>query len=751
MLNLPDTGIELADLEVEILSFPEVEAKFDLTLYVREQTEGIQLELVYNSDLFKQERMVEMLAQFRHLLAQIVEDPEERIDRYSLRTPRAKATLPNPTKVQDSIWEGPVHKMFFQQACRVPERLAIVDQYGSWTYQELNTCSNQLANYLLDSEIQPQEVVAIYGHRSASLVLALLGILKAGAAFVILDPAYPASRLMDYLRSAKPRGWIQTGAAGKLPEPLGEFAQSLSCHLVLPPRQVAEGGGLWERHPKENPEVEVDGDGLAYVAFTSGSTARPKGILGVHRPLPHFLRWHTHTFGLQETDRFSMLSGLSHDPLLRDIFTPLWLGATLCIPDPEVIGSPGQLAEWMGRQEISVAHLTPTMGQILTESTAGIALPSLRYAFFGGDVLTKRDVSRLRKLAPSVCCVNFYGTTETPQVMGHFIVPNEGEVINDYWTPADLNEIIPLGRGIRDTQLLVLNVSQQLAGVGELGEIYIRSPHLAKGYLDDEPLTRDRFLANPFMNTPGDRLYRSGDLGRYLPNGNVEFLGRSDHQVKNRGFRVELGEIEVVLGRHPDVQEAVVIIREDEPGEVRLVAYIVTSQDQKPTISVLRRFLKEKLPEYMLPSAFVMLDALPLTPSGKVDRRALPAPDTARPEVEEAFVAPRTPLEGEITKTWSQVLGLEEVGIHDNFFDLGGHSLLATQINSRLCEAFQIELPLRSLFEAPTVVELSDLIIANEKKSGITDKIARILDQIDGMSEADMLSTLQEKRREREK
>jgi acyl carrier protein len=273
-------------------------------------------------------------------------------------------------------------------------------------------------------------------------------------------------------------------------------------------------------------------------------------------------------------------------------------------------------------------------------------------------------------------------------------------------------KILPLGRGIKDVQLLVLSTSQQLAGIGEVGEIYFRSPHLAKGYMGDDALTQERFVINPFTKTTNDRLYKTGDVARYLPDGNIEFLGRTDDQVKIRGFRIELGEIEAVLGQHHAVRETVVLAREDIPGERRLIAYIVLKQRPVPTATELRSFLKEKMPDYMVPSAFVWLEELPLTPNGKVDRRALPAPDQSRPDLKESFVAPRTPAEEVIAGIWAEVLKLEQVGVHDNFFDLGGHSLLATQVMSRVREAFRMEMPLRTLFEAPTVAQLGESVAA---------------------------------------
>ncbi|MGH7829278.1 MAG: AMP-binding protein, partial [Candidatus Binatia bacterium] len=444
--------------------------------------------------------------------------------------------------------------------------------------------------------------------------------------------------------------WIQIEAAGSLSDTLEEFITTLPCRrrLVLDRELTGMNSGALAGYPASDPEVAVEPDDLAYVAFTSGTTGTPKAIQGTHRPLSHFLRWHCEMFDLKETDRFSMLSGLSHDPLLRDIFAPLWLGATLCVPDADDI-SPDRLADWLNQMEITVSHLTPAMGELLTSDTETIRHQnaSLRYVFFGGDVLTRQHVAGVRRLAPAATCVNFYGATETPQAMGRFVVPDQGNSAYDS-APASSKEILPLGQGIEDVQLLVLNASQGLAGVGELGEICVRTPYLAKGYLEDHALTSERFIPNPFTQRPGDRIYRTGDLGRYLPDGTVEFAGRNDRQVKIRGFRVEVEEVEAALGQHPSVRDTVVLAGEDVGGGPsatlgtgkRLVAYVVANQDPPPSISELRRFLKEKLPDYMVPSAFVTLNALPLTPNGKVDRRALPVPNPARPDVEEASVIP---------------------------------------------------------------------------------------------------------------
>jgi amino acid adenylation domain-containing protein len=738
MFNFPDTKIEMEGLNIELLPSPEVWSKFDLTLYVEDWEREIKLDMVYNADLFDEGRMRQMLEQFNALLGQACARPEERINDFSLVTPTTQALLPDPTQALRPDWQGAVHTRFAKQAERDGQRLAVTDKDEAWSYGELDARANQLANYLRACGIGNEHVVAIYARRSASLVWALIGILKAGAAFVVLDPAYPASRLIDCLDIAQPRGLLELEGATELPPALEEYLSGLDacCRLSLPARSEAAARGLLEDFSTEPPDVLVGPESLAYVAFTSGSTGRPKGIMGRHGSLTHFQPWLERTFNLSASDRFSLLSGLAHDPLHRDVFTPLQMGAAICIPDPEDIGVPGRLPEWMREAGVTITHLTPAMGQLLTERAPHAApcrVTTLRYAFLVGDVLTRRDVARLRELAPRITVVNYYGSTETQRAVGYYVVPvPEGEGVEASARPK---EILPLGKGIEDVQLLVLSASKQLAGIGEVGEVYVRSPHLARGYMRDETLTRERFLNNPFTAAPGDRMYKTGDLGRYMPDGNVEPLGRADLQVKIRGFRVELGEIEAVLGQHPSVREAVVIAREDVPGDRRLTAYVVGQERQAMPGGELRAYLKERLPDYMLPSAFVLLEALPLTPNGKVDRRALPAPDKTTQEQQSAYVPPRSPLEERLAGIWAEVLRVERVGIHDNFFDLGGHSLLATQLISRLQDAFQVKLPLRSFFVAPTVAELAVAVGQARAARAEANEVARILSELEGLSD----------------
>ncbi|MEO7020167.1 MAG: amino acid adenylation domain-containing protein [Ktedonobacteraceae bacterium] len=743
MINLPDQPTEWSGLTVDIVAPHEIGSKFDLTLYATDGTEGIQLDLLYNTDLFDQARAGEMLRQFVHLAAQVL-DVEEPIAHFTLDTATAQAILPDPTAPFSEQWVGSVHSLFAQQARYTPYRLAVVDTTESITYQELDALSNRLAQYLRASGITQGDRVAIYGHRSAALVYAVLGILKAGAVFIILDPAYPAQRLIDYLSMGNIRGWLPIKAAGTVPSELEAFlaASSYCCQLELPSTSIELSYTLTSCSPID-PGVIVGPDELACVAFTSGSTGKPKGILQRHGSLSHFLPWQQQYFDLRETDRYSMLAGLAHDPLQREIFTSLCLGGgTLYIPDPDAMGNPGWLAQWMDRQDITVAHLTPAMLQLLTQSVPGatasdVTIPSLRRAFTIGDVLTQRDVARLYTLAPLVTCVNSYGSTETQRALAYFVVPHTASSTSPHDSaPRRSKEIIPLGQGLYDVQLLVLTSAQKLAGIGELGDIYIRSPYLAQGYLDDEPLTRKTFISNPLTGKSSDRLCRTGDLGRYRLDGNVEYAGRSDQQVKLRGFRIELSEIESVLGHHPAVKEAVVIVREDTPTNKRLVAYIVAVQAQSFVAmnTELYTFLAAQLPAYMIPSVFVALETLPLTPNRKVDRRALPVPEERELQREHGYETPRTPVEEVLVQIWSQVLRVKQVGIRDNFFVLGGHSLLATQVISRVCQTFQMNIPLRVLFEAPTVAGLAETLLTSEIVPGRIAALAKHRQNIERLS-----------------
>jgi amino acid adenylation domain-containing protein len=668
----------------------EVASKFDLTIYAAEAAGEIRLDLVYNADLFDRERVEEMAAQLERILARAAEAPETRIAGISLVTDAARAVLPDPARPLDDAFQGAVPDALARHAARFPDRVAVADAGTALTYGELAAAAEGLAGLLASRGVERGDVVAVWAHRSATLSAAVLGILRAGAAFLILDPAYPPSRLVDYLRIGRPRAFVAiAGAAPPLPEVEAELP---SIRIERP------AAGL------PAPRVAVGPDDLAVITFTSGSMGRPKGVAGRHGPLTHFYPWMAERFGLSGDDRFGMLSALSHDPLQRDLFTPVWLAGALSVPDPERIGSPGYLAEWVRREGVTVLHLTPAMLELLVQAAeeTGVEMPSLRRAFVVGDLLKRTDVERLYRVAPGVTCINLYGSTETQRSVSYFVIPREAR--------RGGREVLPLGQGMEDVQLLVLNPAGQLAGIGELGEIHLRSAHLALGYLDDPALTAERFLPDG----ADARLYRTGDLGRYRPDGNTEFAGRADAQVKIRGFRIEPGEVEAALARFPGVREGVVIVREDRPGDRRLAAYAVPRPGADLSPDDLRAFLAGRLPGYMVPADVVVLPALPLTRTGKVDRRALPAPERAAGE---GIVAPRTPTEETLAGLWRDLLDVPEVGVHDDFFDLGGHSLLATRLLSRVRSAFGVELPLRSLFEAPTLEALAARIETAEQES----------------------------------
>jgi amino acid adenylation domain-containing protein len=712
-LNLQVKPVQLDGLQVEPFGDFELDSKFDLTLYVREQEDSIGFILTYNTDLFDEDRISILLDQYEGLLEQICEDSLRQVDRYSLLTASTSCRVPNPVEPLESRWYGSVQSRFLERAALNPDRVAVKEEGAQWTYGELERLSSGLAAWLQAQGVGPEDTVAVYGHRSAPLVLALLGVLRAGAAFSIFDPAYPAARLARCLRQIQPKAWVRIAAAGDPPAALQNVIDEMNLsRLTLPDAQQALS--LPELRARLGSSEDVNPDSLAYLTFTSGTTGEPKCILGTHRPLSHFVDWHVREFGLKFSDRFTMLSGLAHDPLLRDVFTPLWLGATLCIPRADSMLSPAWLSGWMREQQISVAHLTPALGAVLsdpaggrTSDVAGTPVSELRYLFFGGDVLTPRDVARVLTVAPQAQCVNFYGTTETPQAMACYRI-NPAQVDSQHDVEA-VRRPISLGRAIDDAQVLVINQAGGPAGIGELGEIQIRTPYLSRGYLNDGDLTAQRFIPNPLTSEDGDRLYRTGDLGRYRPDGLIDFAGRADRQLKIRGYRIEPEEIETALTRYPGVRDCMVLARDDRWGGKQLAAYLTAADGRPIAHEGLRAYLQGLLPEHMIPSVFVVLDRMPLTPNGKVDRHALALLGEDGAEPARAYVLPSNHVERVMATIWSEVLGIEssKIGVSDNFFELGGHSLTATRIIARLRSAFEIDLPLRSIFLEPTIASLS--------------------------------------------
>ncbi len=702
VLNLPPAPLELAGLRLEELPPARVEAKLDLTLYVEAEAERLRLAWVYNTDLFERARIAELARQFEVLLSAALGEPARPLRSFSLVAGLPPGLLPDPTvplaRLGADPWVGAVPELLARQAARHPGREAVRDHEESWTYGELEAQAGRLAAALIAGGVRRGEVVAVYAQRSASLPWVLAGVLRAGAAFVILDPAYPPARLLAIVAAARPAALVSLAAAGTLPAALEEglAARPGLLRLVAPrkaERPAAETLVPLPESPALGPEE------LAYLAFTSGSTGRPKGIAGLHGSLTQFLPWRARELDLRPDDRFALLAGLAHDPLHRDLFTPLYLGATLLVPEPRRLAEPGYLAAWLAREGVTVLHLTPALARLIAEASPAGSLPRLRRVLFVGEALRAGDVLALRRLAPRAQVVNLYGATETQQALSHYPVPDQA---------LDSPEVLPLGRGSAGVQLLVVNDEGVLAAPGEVGELWFRSAFLARGYVGEgaEATTAERFPANPFTGSAGDRVYRTGDLGRFDLDGNVRFAGRADDQVQIRGFRVEPAEIAGQLESHPGVTRAHVLAHpgaEDEAREPVLVAYWVPRDGVATDGDQLRAHLRRQLPEYMVPAVLVEIPHLPLTPNGKVDARALPPPQ--RPG--RAGRPPAGELERAVAAIFHELLGVEVEDAEASFFDLGGHSLLATRLLARLRDDLGVPIELADLFERSSVAALA--------------------------------------------
>ena len=697
MLNFAD-GLDEAETELpyEHIAEGELAAKFDLTIYAEETETGLYFDFVYNRQLYLPERMQALVEQYTAVLDQIVAQPDQPLSRFLLPAPSAAPALPNPRARLSDQWEGAIHDRVSHWAEVQPDKTAVQDATHAWTYAELEQWSNRLAHHLIAQGVKPGDVTVIYAQRTASLVWAVISALKAGTAIVVLDPTYPPGRLARYINVAQPKSWLQLEAAGDLDADLQTVVDQVAvAQVVLPEKSDLTDWSALATQPDTPPAVAIGPNSPACLTFTSGSSGLPKGVVGRHGSLTHFYPWMTETFSLTADDRFSMLSGLAHDPLQRDMFTPLWVGATIMVPDGEKMFLPGWLARWMRQQRISIAHMTPAMGQLVIETQEALEIPSLRFALFVGESLSRRRVAQLHGLAPNVTAVNLYGSTESQRAVSYHLVDNHPQAA------GRLKQIIQMGKGMPDAQVLVLNPYQQMAGVGEVGELYMRSPHISLGYLDDPELTAEKYVVNPFTRDPADRLYRTGDLGRYLPNGEVEFFGRKDKQVNIRGFRVELGEIESVLSQHPAVKDALVkLYQPADQNQPRIAAYVTLHEPLET--AVLRDFMRRQLPGHMVPTVFILLDSMPMTPNAKIDHDALPAPETAE-TASDTFEPPQTETEKAVAEVWQTLLSVPRVGANSDFFELGGHSLVAVQMFSRLRHQFGIDLSLAMLFKTSTV------------------------------------------------
>jgi len=696
-LDRPTAMPKMCGLELNLVSPPISYAKFDIQLNVIDfDSDLLLLQVDYSTDLFEAETINRMLGHFHTLLEGIVANPEERLDRLPLLTPAERHQLLvewNNTQT-DYPFDKCIHQLFEAQVEQTPDAVAVVFEDQQLTYQQLNCRANQLAHHLHSLGVTVDVLVGICVERSLEMVVGVLGILKAGGAYVPLDPAYPAERLTFMLEDTQVSVLL---TQQKLVEKLPPHQEQVVCldsdwEVISPPGMAS----LTAQHSEQNLHTEVRPDHLAYVMYTSGSTGIPKGVSVIHRGVIRLVKQSNYaSFSSQEV--FLQLAPISFDASTFEIWGSLLNGAKLVVM-PAQTPSLQELGQALGQHQVTTLWLTAGLFHLMVDERLE-DLKGVRQLLTGGDVVSVSHAKKVVQYIQGLTLINGYGPTENTTFACCYPITE----------PSLVGNAVPIGRPIANTQVYLLDDQLQPVPVGVPGELYIGGDGLARGYLNRPDLTSERFIPNPFSEVSGERLYKTGDLVRYLSDGNIEFLGRLDNQVKIRGFRIELAETEAVLRQHPDVLQSVVIIREDSPGEKQLVAYFVATE-RVPSISELRNFLKQQLPDYMIPGAFVSLDALPLTPNGKVERRALPAPEMAGLEVETTFVAPRTPVEEILTAIWAEVLGVKQVGIYDNFFELGGHSLGAIQLISRVRTSLAIELPLPSLFENPTISGLAECV-----------------------------------------
>ncbi|MBW4478454.1 MAG: amino acid adenylation domain-containing protein [Tolypothrix brevis GSE-NOS-MK-07-07A] len=745
---LGETGarIKLGELELESLALEQRIAQFDLNLIMAEVDETLSASWQYNTDLFDAATIARMAGHFQTLLEGIVADSQQQVSLLPLLTELEQQQLLvewNQNQI-DYASKPCLHQQFEAQVEQTPDLVAVVFETQELTYVELNRRANQLAHYLQTLGVEAEVLVGICLERSLLMVVSILATLKAGGAYVPLDPSYPQERLAFMVENAQVSVLLtQEKFLAALPEH--------GAQVVL----VDKNQEIWASKNVDNPVSQVTDDNLAYVIYTSGSTGNPKGVMNTHRGICNRLSWMQETYRLTTVDKVLQKTPFSFDVSIWEFFWPLTTGAVSVVARPGGHQDSSYLVQIIAQEQITTLHFVPSMLQVFLEEPGLETCHCLRQVMCSGEALPlklqERFFARL-----NADLHNLYGPTEAAIDVTFWACERESSKYT-----------VPIGRPIANTQIYLLDNHLQPVPIGVPGELHIGGVGLARGYLHQPELTDIKFIANPFKKSRGageqgsrggDRLYKTGDLARYLRDGNIEYLGRLDDQVKLRGFRIELGEIEAVLSQHPALREVVVLMREIEKkeqnrdftplvdvensstitglrrllkGELansqadsrnqQLVAYCVTHHQPAPTTSELRRFLLEKLPDYMIPAAFVILDALPLTPNGKVDRQFLPIPGKVRPELEKAFVAPRTPIEKALAEVWAEVLDIEQVGIHDNFFELGGDSIRSIQVLAR-ATAKGLSFSLAQIFQHQTIDSLAQEITFVEPSALVTRK-----------------------------
>jgi amino acid adenylation domain-containing protein len=653
----------------------------------------------YNTDLFDTAAIVRMAGHFQTLLEAIVENPQQRLAHLPLLTESERHQLVVEWNDTRKIYSGDlcVHRVFEARVELTPHSTAVVYEDETLTYHELNSRARKLSYYLQKSGVGPDLLIAIYMERSLEMVVGIYGILKAGAAYVPLEAAYPKKRLAFILEDTRaPLLLTQQRLIKGLPH---HGSKTLVC--------LDSNWSTIDKESVDNPVNYTMPRDLAYVIYTSGSTGKPKGAMNSHRGICNRLTWMQDAYQLTTGDRVLQKTPFSFDVSVWEFFWPLFTGASLVVARPGGHLDSAYLVKLIADEKITTLHFVPSMLRVFLEEQGLEACGCLKRVICSGEALPFKLQERFFAHLPAELH-NLYG-------------PTEAAVDVTYWAckRENVRQIVPIGRPISNIQIYILDSYLQPVPIGITGELHIGGIGLARGYCNRPELTAEKFIPGLISDKPGARWYKTGDLARYLPDGNIEFLGRLDYQVKIRGFRIELEEIETLLRQHPAVRETIVVTREDAPNDKRLAAYLVPNQKPAPTTSELRSFLETKLPDYMVPATFVILDTLTLTPNGKVDRRALPVPDGLRPELETAYVEPRTEVEHALVEVWKKVLQVKKVGMYDNFFDLGGHSLLMVQVHNMLREMFKQDMSVIELFKYPTISSMAKYLTQRKSEPSI--------------------------------
>ncbi|MCA1612749.1 MAG: amino acid adenylation domain-containing protein [Acidobacteria bacterium] len=699
--------------------------RFKIKAHCRRRNSALVAEFQYDATLFSAEQVRRLAGEFRQLLESVTSHTEATVGRLEILSEDERRLLLEGFggATIDFPKDECVHQIFEARAAAAPEKVAAVCGQQSLSYAGLNERANRLAHHLRASGVRPGTLVGLCVEHSLEMLVGVLGVLKAGGAYVPFDPLYPKRRLAFMLEDARvPLLLTQEHLLRELPE-----------HGARVIRLDADWPSIAQR-PKENPVNRTFPASPAYVIYTSGTTGEPRGVVITHRNLCHYLPAMRQALGIAAEDRYLHTASIAFSSSVRQLLVPLSRGAAVVVATPEQRLDPLALLEAVRRQEVTVIDLVPSywrsclhaLERLKPEDRRALLDNKLRLVLSASEPLTSEVPRDWRvEFENDSRLVNMFGQTETTGI------------VTTYPIPAENNErvgIVPIGRPIANTRVFLLDRWMQPVPFGIAGELYLSGEGLGQGYLNQPSLTAEKFLPHPFSAEPGARIYRTGDLARYSPDGQLEFIGRFDHQVKLRGHRVELGEIESALRGHPSVRESAAAVLDDAAGDRRLVAYVVPKHNQSPSVEGLQSFLREKLPEYMVPSAVVTLEALPLTPNGKLAREALPAPGRAQAGSGVEFVAPRTPIEETLAGIWAQVLGVDKVGVHDNFFRLGGHSLLVAVLMSRVRNTFEVRLPVRTLFESPTVAELALSVEQHLIAQLEAEEVQEFLQSMDGLS-----------------